>query len=194
MAKETALIDDNGKTTLIGRAMVSGEIRNPIVDDLSNASVSIDINHAKIHAGTHYQYTDIVTLASSASQDYMFTVASSKPAHLTFNVQGTAQTTVSLYEATDKTGTTLQTVYNNNRNSSTVASTTLHKGVSGGTTDGTLIFSIQGGTATGAFSQVSSSRNENEYILKLNTKYILRITSGANGNVISSVINWYENN
>lgn len=193
MASETAKKDENGVSTLIGKALTSGEVRNVVVDDYTNSLVSIEVSHAKIHAGTHYQYTDFNTIASAGTQDYMLTTGASKPPHLTFSVQGTLLTTVTLYEAGDRNGTTTQTVYNNNRLSTNTSTTTLHKGTSGGATDGTAIFTIQGGTATGAFAQNSFTRSENEYVLKLNTKYILRVTSGANGNVVSVILNWYEN-
>jgi hypothetical protein len=193
MANEIAKKDENSSSTLIGKALTSGEIRNAVIDDYTNSLVDIEVSHAKIHAGTHYQYTDYNTIASAGTQDYMFTTGATKPPHLTFSVQGTLLTTVTLFEASDKTGTTLQTVYNNNRLSTNTSTSTIHKGTSGGTTDGTAIFSVQGGTATGAFAQSAFSRSENEYVLKLNTKYILRATSGANGNVVAVVLNWYEN-
>ena len=163
-------------------------------DDFTNAVHIIDHAHHEIHEGNHFCYTDSVTLGSSQSQDYLLTVANStKWPHLLFDIDGLAVTSFFLYEATDKTGTTAQTIYNNDRNSDTIAGMTIHKGTSGGSTDGTLIYKYSGGAATGASSRIpSQSRNDNERILKQATKYILRITSGTTGNLTNVRICWYE--
>lgn len=169
-------------------------ITTELVDDYSSEIISIPHDHHEIHDSSTYRYADAVTLASGASQDYLITTPNStKWPHMTFIVDGTAVTTFTLFEASDKTGTTPQTVWNANRNSTNIATTTVHKGTSGGTTDGTALVIYSSGTATGSNANNPSIVSHNtEIILKQNTKYILRITSGTTGNLCNLFLDWYE--
>lgn len=103
-----------------------------------------------------------------------------------------AITQVQIYEGSDKIGTTPQTVFNSDRNSATAATVTIHKGTSGGSTDGTLIWQRKSGSATQqSRSGMEASRNA-EKTLKQNTKYIIRITSGTADNLTNLQLEWYE--
>ena len=180
-AKEFVLVDGNGR--------IAG------VDSATRSLQLIDYAHHEIHTGSHFFYTDSVLLASAGTQDYLITTPdTTKWAHMIIVPDGSAITQFQLYEATDKTGTTAQTVQNRNRNSVTAAGVTVHKGVSGGSTDGTLIWQYKGGAATGVSSRSSANvtRNNSEIVLKQNTKYILRITSGTNDNLTNVMLDWYE--
>ena len=163
------------------------------VDNTTHTLQIIDYEHHEIHAGSHFFYTDSVALASAATQDYLITTPNTtKWAHLIFSASGSAVTQVQIYEGSNKTGTTPQTVFNSNRNSLTEATVTVHKGTSGGSTDGTLIWQRKSGAATQqSRSGMESSRNA-EKILKQNTKYIIRITSGTDGNLTNIQLDWYE--
>lgn len=162
------------------------------VDDVSESLQSVDFEVHKIHEGDHYFYNDFLTIDSGSSQDYLITTPdTTKWGYFTFNIEGTLSTEISFFEGSDKTGTTLQTVYNNNRNSANTAGLTVHKGTSGGTTDGTDIAVDGFGTSTAGGSGGDAARNH-EMILQQNTKYILRIASNTNGNRLSVKLNWYE--
>lgn len=164
----------------------------------SQAVPVISSSHRYIHDGEVFRYHDSVTLGSGSSQDYLFTTPDSFPyAHLIFQMDGTAVTSFYLYEATDKTGTTLQTIFNANRNSANSSVMTLHKGISGGTTDGTMLVNYSAGTSSGGGGGGSSKtpaafNYDAEWILKRNTKYIFRATSGTAGNLCNIVLEWYE--
>jgi len=162
--------------------------------DLSTAAVeTIDYAHHEVHAGSHFMYTDAVTLAASATQDYLITTPNTtKWAHMTFHLDGSAITQWQLYEGADRSGTTPQTIGNNNRNSATTATTTIHKGTSGGTTDGVQAYIYKGGAATKQAQTGTEAGNTEEIILKQNTKYILRVTSGTNDNLTNVRLEWYE--
>jgi len=165
----------------------------PRLDAITHTLQTIDYAHHEIHAGSHFEYTDCLPLASAGTQDYLITTPNTtKWAHFSWDVEGSAITAVDFYEATDKTGTTLQTVFNNDRNSATTATVTVHKGVSGGTTDGTKIWCHKSGSSTGASRSGASSETNNEFILKQNTKYLIRITSGTADNLVNLTIGWYE--
>lgn len=163
------------------------------IDTTAQAVMTIDNHHHEIHEGDAYFYYDSVTLGSAATQDYLLTTPNTaKWAHMVFSVDGTAVTTCRLYEASDRTGTTLQTVWNNNRNSVNTAAVTVRKGTSGGTTDGTLMKTYSSGTSQGSTKTPTHLGFGSEIILKQNTKYILRVTSGTAGNLCNVVLNWYE--
>ncbi|RPJ22814.1 MAG: hypothetical protein EHM26_00920 [Desulfobacteraceae bacterium] len=97
-----------------------------------------------------------------------------------------------LYEGSNKTGVSAQTLLNSDRNSSTVATLTVHKGTTGGSTDGTLIWQMKSGLATGQSRAGMIANRNDEIILKQNTKYIIRITSGTVGNLTNLQMEWYE--
>ena len=162
--------------------------------DLSTHTLQmIDYAHHEIHAGSHFMYTDHVPLNSGNSQDYLITTPNTtKWSHMIFALDGSAITQFELYEGADRIGSVAQTVGNNNRNSSVTATVTIHKGTAGGTTDGTRIHYYQGGSATGVSRGLSSTRNDDEIVLRQNTKYILRVTSGTNGNLTNVQLSWYE--
>lgn len=165
----------------------------PIMTDTgTGAAVTIDWAHHEIHAGHSYFYADAVTLGV-ASQDYLITTPNSTPyAHMIIHADGTEVTSFSIYEAGDRAGTTGQTIYNSNRNSATASVLTIHKGTSGGTTDGTLVSYYASGSAHGSSAQSATITFSNEIILKKNTKYIFRTTSGTAGNLCNIRFSWYE--
>jgi hypothetical protein len=157
----------------------------------TNETVIIDYAHSKIHSGDHFFYTDCITLASAGAQDYMFT-NTTKYSHLSFDFSGSAITSLDIYEAGDRAGTTLQNIFNNYRNSIKESVNIIHKSISSGTTDGTKIWCHKGGSATNQSSGSVSSGVATEIILKLNTKYIFRFTSGTNDNLVNFKLAWYE--
>lgn len=163
------------------------------LDKATNSIQTIDYEHHEIHAGSHFFYTDSVELDSAGVQDYLITTPdTTRWAHIIMLATGSAITQVQVYEGSDKNGTTLQTVFNSDRNSLTAATVTIHKGTSGGTTDGTLVWQRKSGSAAGASRTGMETTRGGEKILKRNTKYIVRITSGTNDNLTNIQMDWYE--
>jgi len=163
------------------------------VETFSKSVKFIEAPHAFIHNGETFRYSNPVTLGSGASQDYLITTpVSGKSMHLILSIDGVAVTSFFVYEASDRTGTTLQTYYNANRNSANPSTATIHKGTSGGTTDGTLISSYASGTSTNQSKGSSNVSHDSEWVLKQNTKYLIRITSGTAGNLCNLYLEWYE--
>jgi len=193
--KRTDLRDftDGSQHSLLYAQRADGTIGAVWIDDMSHGMVHINHEHHEIHAGDAFRYSDPITLSAGISQDYLFTVPNStKWPHFTFSLDGTAITTVEMFRATDKIGTTLQPVFNANDNSATVAGMTIHKGVAGGATDGVSIFKHSSGTATGSSKSEGVGLYATERVLKQNTKYLLRVTSGTVGNLINLHAEWYE--
>jgi len=182
------------------RVFLHGALRDgnpaPIdVDNISSALVIVDHAHHKLHDGYRFGYCDAITLGV-ATQDYLLVVPNTTLwPHFTYSFDGTAITSCAIYEGTDRTGTTLQTSFNKNRNSPIVAGMAVYKGTSGGTTDGTMICNYASGMATGNgsnFSVAGGGSFSGERILKQNTKYIIRLTSGTAGNLCNMDMDWYE--
>jgi hypothetical protein len=107
-------------------------------------------------------------------------------------ITGSAITQVRIYEASDRTGTTAQTILNHDRNSANTSGLTIHKSASSGTTDGTLIWQRKSGSATAQARSAGEAEHGMEIILKQNTKYIFKVTSGTNANLTNVLFDWYE--
>lgn len=162
-------------------------------DGITNSLKILTDEHHKIHEGDHFFYTDSVQLNADATQDYLLTTPdTTRLVHLKINITGNAITQFDLFEASDKDGTTPQVAYNSNRNSEVAPTMTIHKGISGGSTDGIKIYTMKSGSATQISRDPLVSQRDNEIILKQNTKYIVRITSGTNSNLTNTQIEWYE--
>jgi len=160
-------------------------------DASTEATTTIEYEHHEIHAGSSFWYDDVVT--GSGVIDYLITTPdTTKFLHFGYEVEsGGAGYTLELYEATNKGGTTLQTAYNRSRNIGTAPTATIHKGLTGGDTDGTRIMWHTSGTTTAGGKVGGSSKDATERVLLRNTKYIFRLTPLAS-NTISTRLNWYE--
>lgn len=164
------------------------------LDPVSHNTEVITHQHHEVHEGSVYRYADAISLDNGISQDYLFTTPNTtKWAHLTFQMDGSANTSFFLYEGANRIGTTLQTTFNANRNSSNLATCTVHKSHSGGSTDGVLLLPFASGSGAGLASRSPAGlHHDEEWTLKQNTKYIFRITSGTNTNLCNIILSWYE--
>ena len=168
------------------------KIRRIYIDEDSNSLVTIDHEHYGIHAGQVFSFSDSVTINSSGTQEYIITTpALPKKCHLSYRFDGTAITKFEIFRATTKVGTTLQSTPNRDANSANVPLMTLHKD-SSGSGDGTLIFTYNSGSASSQSKNPSLSRADQEIILKADSKYLIRITSGTAGNLVNFGITWDE--
>lgn len=171
-----------------------------VVDAETNAQINIDLVHHEIHEGCSYSYTDFVSLAEDAVQYYMFTTSSVIPEGRTrppvpnfgMQIESNGPMTVEIFESSTHTGTTPQTAFNRNRLSENTAATAIHKGASGGS-DGTRLWVWSGGVANNKTTAGGSPGTAGEWNLEAGVKYLVKITSGMDSNVISSRFDWYEN-
>jgi len=135
----------------------------------------------KIVEGKDYYYHDVLEpLGASASQDYLLTTPNSD-LNIHFDliaVFGDGAGSLEVYEGGDRIGSVLQTIINRNRNSSNNTIVTIHKGQSGGSSDGTRMYWKRTGKNGGNTKfDVGGDAGAAKYrILKKNTKYIIRVT------------------
>lgn len=177
------------------KGLINGDIPKSLrVDTITHSLQTIDYTHHTIHDGSHYYYTNCVSVDSGLTQEYMIeTPDTTEWSHFVFDIDGLGITEILIYEGSDATGTTLQTVFNSNRNSINTATTMIYKDISdSGTTDGTLIYCYKSGSATNQTRTNSTANHEEEIILKQNTKYLLRVNSTTNSNLINVHLSWYE--
>jgi hypothetical protein len=155
---------------------------------------TIDYEHHEIHAGSHFFLASYTTLASGASATFVVTTPNTtKWAHMVFVVEGTLATSFAVHEGSSGvTGGTAETPINSNRNSATTSTLAILCDPDVASL-GTQLMGFSAGTGT-VPSQAApgSADRSHEIVLKQNATYTFRITSGANGNVVSWQANWYE--
>lgn len=162
-------------------------------EDLDGAIPTISHPHHETHEGNHFYYTEYNTIASGATRELMLTTPNtSKLINFRFIIHATLVTTVTLFEGTSKTGGTAVTILNNYRDHANVSGATLTH-TPAGSGDGTAIFVTSFGSASNpANASGGAVTQDDEIILKKNTKYLLRIASSTNSNLVSTKLVWYE--
>ena len=164
-------------------------------DRSTNATTIIDYSRYEVHGGSHYYVCGYSVVASGDSLDFQLTTSNTRKwIHMTFQIEGTQETTIEIFEtATVASDGDAITAYNNNRNSSNTTSLTLLQ--EGGTVSaiGTLIYSeLIGVAGNPTQARQGISERDNEIILKQNTTYRFVLTSGGNDNNMSYCGEWYE--
>jgi len=185
--KKSAIIPDNTyKTRYALRSSLDQ------VDITTNTVRSIEHAHAEIHEGNHFYYRQYITLLKAATYDILLvTPNTTRWAHFSRAIESLVSSCIfTLYEGvvTSSNGTPL-TVVNRNRNSTTTNSTLIYHTPTI-TNVGTNISQAIVGAGKGLGG---TSRDENEAVLKQNTKYLCRITeTNVNNTEVNILLDWYE--
>ena len=164
------------------------------LDKSTNSIQVIDYAHHEIHAGSHFKagFQD-TSMATNDTITLLFvTPNTTKWAHWVLVGQATGSAIIQIYEdtTTSNDGTAV-TRWNRNRNSLT-DSTTLVYHTPTVTADGTKIVEKWIGSEGFKEDTGGEARGDSEFILKQNTKYLIRLTAVSNG--IKGAIggDWYE--
>lgn len=162
------------------------------IDQTTSGKSQLEYEHFKVHTSDAWAVTYNASTNAAATLDrYIITPNTTRWAHVFWDVIGQGLTTISLYEGASGTYNAV-TAYNRNRNSARV-NTTVIGNPSGAVTAGTLIWTWQSGTTgPGPARSSGATRETGELVLKQNTQYLLRCTSGVNSNIISVDLVWYE--
>jgi hypothetical protein len=174
-------------------------------DAATDALAMIDYEHHEIHAGDSFK-ADINTndLDDEGDEDALhisFTTANTtKWMHLVVEAVATGAADLSITEAPTGGvgGGDDLTIFNKDRNSSTISgaistgSSTVNKMTQDASapTGGTEIHHWKFGTGKNKVG--GSARSIEEFILKQNTKYSFRMTSGTADIVAQLTLHWYE--
>lgn len=175
------------------------EILEQSQERVTKAQKEITTDHAYIHEGKLFVALTKNTLSAGTSR-YISIVTPSNGKYIHYRnerVQSSAdKVTIELFEdatVTAETGTE-KTPINHSRISSNVSTVLVRDGVTV-TNDGTLINQsfISGGTGAGQARSGEETSQENEFVLKRNTVYVVKITNGSTGdNIIQCSPLWYE--
>ena len=197
---DSSLGDQQGR--LHTNSMLVGSNGYFYQDKSTSSLPTIDYAHHETHDGNHYNIRGFsAPIASGVSLNWsVLTPAGSKWAHMTFQIEGTTQTEVYVYEAVTTSGGTAVTPINNNRNAGdnsilTIKSNVVISGTNGVLASGTLIEQHSKGleAATPSKSTVNGNvTREDEMILKSGTTYLYVVKSVGTGNIIDYAGVWYE--
>ena len=177
-------------------ALISDTVKRIIRADASTHAIeTIDYAHHEIHSGSSFTVCDTVACDTTTVKWMIQTPNTTKYAHLVFGLSCTGEATFKVTGDADRTAGTGLTVQNRRRvGTPAVATVTVSRTPTGGTTDGAAILFSKRLGITGAGSKSiegSSTREMNEWILKPNTKYVVAITTYA-ASYVTMQLDWYE--
>lgn len=154
----------------------------------------IETVHNRIHAGRAFEVTDVVLGVNTATPKryLLVTPNTSTRIHVIFLFESAPGITIEFFEDTTVTanGTGLDEI-NHNRTSANVAELATFEDPTV-TADGTLLFTFRSGSATGSAVIGGRVQREDEYVLKQNANYQIKITAISNNTNITTDISWYE--
>lgn len=159
--------------------------------DVTGAQKVIEVEHAKVHEGHRYSF-DEITVIDSGDDYYHGLIAPSNNIfiHIHVTISSLSSSEVRLYEGSTFTGGTEQAYFNRDRNSANTGNLTIVEEPTVTVEGAEMEAHAFGDNGKEAGSSGGGARFE--WILKKNTKYLLKITSGANGNKHDLQVNWYE--
>lgn len=165
------------------------EQKNPSTDALV---ILEHAAHEVLDGNSFYvEYVDITMDDTNTIMILLVTPNTTKYAHAIVGCAGTKGLTLQFYEDTTTTddGTAL-TEFNRNRNSSIAATVVAtHTPTIGA--NGTLLQTRYAGSS-GKYAEAGASRGLNEWILKANTKYLLKLTAHEDTMKARLYANWHE--
>ena len=165
------------------------------LDAATHAVKCILYPHAEIHSGSSFMMEEGIQLNNAAEQYLISTPTGKRWAHMTINVSGAQDTSVSLDEGADCVGNNDTVVINRDRNSTKTSSVGIYRGIGNVVAAGTRIFTSQWGIAAvggGKGGGGGDASTREELILKAGTKYVLTVTAlSANANNITVSLDWY---
>lgn len=154
----------------------------------------IETVHNRIHAGREFDVTDVALGINIATPKryLLVTPNTSTRIHVVILIESEPGATVEFFEDTTVTanGTGLSEI-NHNRTSANVAELAVFEDPTV-TADGTILFIFRSGTSTGSGRVGGRVQREDEYVLKQNANYQIKITSISNSTDITTDISWYE--
>ena len=170
-----------------------------IVDDNTGAIVTIEFPHHQIHAGDHFQYSEVVDLPVNNVLDIQITTPNTTEwAHMTAEFEVESETEWWVYEnVTINVPGAVVNEYNTDRNSlnvnTIVLATITNANIANANADtaiagATILFHSIAGTGKKVGGQGGSRQ---ELILRQNEDYTIRFEATVAG-YVSFLIRWYE--
>ena len=182
---ENQVSDDSNTALKVSPYLIDeyGNAYRMMSDNIFGGSpVVIDTVHHEIHCGDSYELTYHVDLGNGATQDILIVVPDEpgtgqdqKLYHFKGIVEAASEVAVTFYEGTAVSANgAARTSYNRNRNSALVDFLDIYTGPTV-TDEGTAIY---GPWHVGSTRSIGGAKGrEDEYVLRNNTTYMLRITN-----------------
>lgn len=163
--------------------------------DSSDALVTIDFDHHEIHEGCHFTATVYDADVDIAAPKYVRVTAPNTATriHMILFVSGDGGFLFQFYEnPTLLAAGAGVTAYNNDRNSGNAATATVFQDTTtqGPNNDGTLLDASYSGGEKKRVSGDIGSRDE--WILKQDEDYLVKVTADADNTKITVIAKWYE--
>ena len=181
--------------TVIGGLNNNNTPKHAKINTQSRLMAFMDCCTHQILESTHYFLYASTDLNTAGVKEYLITTPDSTTwAHMTIDMSGTAITQFDMFEGTGFAGTSdnVLTSFNNNRNSTSESVITVYADPTTDTDEGTLLKTYEGGSATQQSRSATGVETENMLILKQNSNYLLRFTSGSDNNLINLDLYWGE--
>ena len=162
------------------------------LDRVEQAQTIIDLSHRMIHEGKHYTFSYVDTDFDIADAIEVLIVVGSKPAHISAEVIAGKDTLLQAYEGATHAPAVEYTAYNNNRVLNTPPTTRLYTHNDGGA-DGTLIWTSAFGLSANPTNFAGGiARADDEWILRPNTNYLFKVSTGTDNSFLTVHLFWYE--
>jgi len=182
--------------TVVARGVTEGTLPLVGFDAITYAQTTIDYAHHEIHDGSAY-----FAVYSALKDDTGFievrvqTPNTTKWAHMIIVIDCALAGTAQLWKPTTKTheAGNVMALMNRNHNSTTASGLTVCH-TPGGTQSGTSNLTRYLGAATtgGRADQGGRGGSGLEFILDQNNDYLIRVTSRADSNALTILLDWYE--
>ena len=165
------------------------------VDKTTQQQVAIDDPHHHLHEGHAFLCFDVLNVDETTQKWMITTPDSAVVPHMVFEVEGTGEISILITEGADRIGSTALSYVNRNRLGSPPSSdVVVHRGITGGSTDGaTEIENIRSGISGQGGKSVSAggSRGVNEFNLARDTKYVIAVETFADI-YVTLHLDWYD--
>lgn len=164
-------------------------------DLVTGAPMVMETGHYNVHEGLAFSAEYAVpVLANGGTARFVLTTGTAYP-HFVFGLDVGGAVRAYFYEGSTYTGGTVVPAYNYNRLSTKTASMTVYHTPTAGTA-GTVAL-VNGRYIAGGESQQTrvggGLRTSNEFILDVQTVYMLDIVNVSGGNIVAgAVFDWYE--
>jgi len=168
----------------------------PVYDGITNAIRIIDYEHHETHSGSSYfcVYSALADTDDIASVR-IATPNTTKWAHMVIEIDSGLAATAQLWANTTMTDNASNRITPVNRdfNSENTSGLTICHTPSGSQTGAaSLTQYIGAATTNGRVIEGGGTGSRGEFILKQNSAYYIKVTSRADGNSLSIILNWYE--
>ena len=161
------------------------------IDPYTDSVMTIDRLITMIFLGNMYNVSSYFNLNSTGTMEFLIKTPSDESAghHVWFTVQGSSNFNAQIFEDTTKVANTSNalTAHNRNRTSSNTCQLVItHTPTGSG--DGTLLYSNQWGGPAGpgasSLGEGGATSEAHQWVLKPNTKYLVRVTSTTDSNYL----------